>query len=153
MNNILEGSTLSWIFLTSKAFIIMTLYEAPMLFVYKKDNKLHICINYCDLNKITIKNNYPLFQIENMFHHLNVICYFNWVNLKLSYYQICIMDANVEKMTMRTKYVFCEFMVVLFGLCNVSSTFTIRMNLIFHDKLDEFIIIYIDDILVYSKLA
>jgi len=63
------------------------------------------------------------------------------------------MDANVEKMTMRTKYVFCEFMVVLFGLCNVSSTFTIRMNLIFHDKLDEFIIIYIDDILVYSKLA
>ncbi len=134
-------------------FIIMTLYEAPMLLVDKKYNKLDICINYCALKKITIKNNYPLFQIDNMFDHLNGACYFDWVNLKLSYYQICIMDANVEKMTMRTKYGFCEFMVMLFGLCNVPSTFTILMNLIFHDKLDEFISIYIDDILVYSKLA
>jgi hypothetical protein len=131
----------------------MTLYEAPMLFVDKKDNKLHICIDYCALNKITIKNNYPLFQIENMFDHLNGTCYLNWVNLKLNYYQICILDANVEKMTTRIKYVFCEFMVMLFGLCNVPSTFTILMNLVFHDKLDEFIIVYIDNILVYSKLA
>ncbi len=153
MSNILEGSFLSWKFLTSKAFIIMTLYEAPMLFVDKKDNKLHICIDYCALNKITIKNNYPLFQIENMFDHLNGTCYLNWVNLKLNYYQICILDANVEKMTTRIKYVFCEFMVMLFGLCNVPSTFTILMNLVFHDKLDEFIIVYIDNILVYSKLA
>jgi hypothetical protein len=153
VSNILEGSFLSWKFLTSKAFIIMTLYEAPMLFVDKKDNKLHICIDYCALNKITIKNNYPLFQIENMFDHLNGTCYLNWVNLKLNYYQICILDANVEKMTTRIKYVFCEFMVMLFGLCNVPSTFTILMNLVFHDKLDEFIIVYIDNILVYSKLA
>ncbi len=140
MNNILEGSFLSWKFLTLKAFIIMTFYGTPMLFVDKKDNKLHICIDYCALNKITIKNNYPLFQIENMFDHLNGACYFNWVNLELGYYQICIF--------------FCEFMVMLFGLCNVLSTFTILVNLIFNDKLDEFIIIYIDDILVYSsKLA
>jgi hypothetical protein len=71
-------------------FIIMTLYEAPMLLVDKKYNKLDICINYCAFKKITIKNNYPLFQIDNMFDHLNGACYFNWVNLKLSYYQICI---------------------------------------------------------------
>jgi hypothetical protein len=74
--------------------------------------------------------------------------YFSWIDLKSNYYQICMKEANVEKMAMKTRYNSYEFLVLPFGLCNVSSTFTTLMNLIFHEKLNEFVIIYIDDILV-----
>jgi hypothetical protein len=117
----------------------------------KKDGKLCMCINYHALNKITIKNNYPLPRINNLFDRLNGASYFRCINLKLRYYEIHVQDADVEKMAMRTKYGFYEFLVMSFGLCNALSTFTTLMNLIFHEKLNEFIIIYMDDILVYSK--
>jgi hypothetical protein len=71
----------------------------------------------------------------------------------LGYYQICMEEANVEKMTMKTRYDFYEFLIMPFGMCNTPSTFTTLMNSIFHEKLDKFIIIYIDDILVYSKFT
>jgi len=71
----------------------------------------------------------------------------------LKYHQIHIMDENVENMTMRTNYGFYQFLVILFRLCNTSSMFTTLMNLIFHEKLNEFVIIYIDDILMYSKIT
>jgi len=71
------------------------------------------------------------------------------MDLKLGYYQICIMDSNVENMAMRIRYGFYEFLVMLFKLCNMPLTFIILINLIFHDKLHEFIIIYVYDILVF----
>ncbi len=71
--------------------------------------------------------------------------------MKLNYYQICVEKADVEKTTMRTRYGSYEFLVMMFGLCNAMLTFTTLMNLIFHEKLDKLIIIYINDILVYSK--
>jgi hypothetical protein len=73
--------------------------------------------------------------------------------LKLGYYQIHVENANVEKTPMMTRYIFYEFLVMPFGLCNVASIFTTLMNSIFYEKLYEFVIIYIDDILVYSKFV
>jgi hypothetical protein len=82
-----------------------------------------MCIDYHALNKImTIKNNYPLPRIDDLFDCLNEACYFSWMDLKLSYYQICIVYANVEKMVMKTRYDFYEFLVMLFGLHNAPST-------------------------------
>jgi len=77
--------------------------------------------------------------------------YFSHIDLKLGYYQIHVEDADVEKMPMKTRYGSYEFFVMLFGLCNTPSIFTTLMNSIYHEKLDESIIIYIDDILMYSK--
>ncbi len=70
----------------------------------KKDEKLRMCIHYYALNKITIKNNYPLLRINDLFDHLNGASYFNYINLKSSYYQICVEDVDVEKMAMKTRY-------------------------------------------------
>jgi hypothetical protein len=128
-------------------------YGAPMLFVGKKDGKLRMCIDYQALNKSIIKNSYPLPRIDNLFDRLNGARYFNLINLKSSYYQICITDGDVEKTTMRTYYGSYEFLVMLFGFCNALFTFTTFMNLVFCDKLDELLIIYINDILIYSKLV
>ncbi len=90
-------------------------------------------------------------RIDDLFDKLNGARYFNRIDLKSRYYEIHIMDGDVEKTTMKTHYGSYEFLVMLFGLCNAPSTFTALMNLVFHDKLDEFLIIYIDDILIYSK--
>jgi len=126
-------------------------YGLPMLFVDKKDEKLHMCIDYHTLNKITIKKKYPLFRFNDLFDYLNGASYFNYIDLKSSYYQIHVEDPVVEKITMRTRYGSYEFLVMMFRLCNAPSIFTILMNLIFHKKLNKFIFIYIDDISVYSK--
>jgi hypothetical protein len=126
-------------------------YGAPVLFMGKKDGKLSMCIDYRALNKITIKNNYSLPIIDDLFNMLNRAQYFNWIDLKLGYYQIHIMDGNVEKTTMKMRYGSYEFLVMLFGLCNAPSTFITLMNSIFHDKLDKFLIIYINDIFTYFK--
>jgi hypothetical protein len=119
--------------------------------VGKKDKKLCMCIDYRTLKKITIKNNYPLPEIDDLFNRLNGFCYFSRINLKSGYYHICMEEADVEKTTMRTRYNTYEFLVMQFGLCNTPSTFTTLMNSIFHEKFNEFMSIYIDDILVYSK--
>ncbi len=89
--------------------------------------------------------------IDDILDWLNGAKYFNQIDLKLRYYQIHIMGEDVEKMAMRTRYGLHEFLVMPFRSCNVSSMFTTLMNFIFHEKLDKFMIIYNDDILVYSK--
>jgi hypothetical protein len=119
----------------------------------KKDGNLCMCIDYCTLNIITIKNNYPLPQIDNLFDRMNGAYYFSCINLKLRYYHVHAEDANVENMTMKTRDDLYELLVIPFGLCNTSSIFTTLMNSIFHEKLYEFMIIYINDILVYSKFV
>jgi hypothetical protein len=111
-----------------------------------------MCIDYYILNKITNKNNYPLPRINDLFDHLNGAIYFNYIDLKSGYYQICDENVDVEKMAMRIRYDSYEFLAMLFGLCNAPTIFITFMNLIFHKKLDEFVIIYIHDILVYSNL-
>ncbi len=110
-------------------------------------------IDYHALNKITIKNNYPLPHIVDVLDQLNGYQYYSQIDFKSGYYQICITDGNVEKMGMKTMNGSYGFLVMPFGLCNALSTFITFVNSIFHEKLDEFVIIYIDDILVYSKIS
>ncbi len=110
-------------------------------------------IDNCALNKVMIKNNYPLPCIDNLLDWLNGVKNFNWINIKLKYYQIHIVDEDVELMAMKITCGFYEFLVMPFGLCDAPLMFTTFLNLIFHEKLDEFVIIYIDNILVYSKIA
>lgn len=128
-------------------------YGAPVLFVDKKDGKLRMCIDYRALNKVTIKNNYPLPRIDDLFDRLAGAKYFSRIDLKSGYYQIRIADADVEKTACRTRYGSYEFLVMPFGLCNAPSTFTTLMNTIFREEMDDFVIVYIDDILVFSKTA
>ncbi len=121
------------------------------MFVDKKDNKLKIYIDHYAFNKITIKFFYHVLHIDNLLNQVNGAKKFNQIDLKMKYYQIHIVDKDVEKMTMRTRYGLYEFLVMPFGLCNALSIFITFMNSIFHEKLDKSIIIYIDDILVYPK--
>jgi len=92
------------------------------------------------------KDQLSLPQIDDLFDHLNGAWHFSWLDLKLGYYQICIMNANVEKMTKESRYGSYKFLVMSFHLCNVPLKFTIHMNSIFHDKLNGFVSIHIDDI-------
>jgi uncharacterized membrane protein len=118
----------------------------------KKDEKSWMCIDYWALNKITIKKKI-LFQINDLLNQLKRIKYFSQIDLKSTYYHICVVDEDVEKMVMWIKYHSCGLLMMPFGLRNVSPTFTTFMNFIFHDKLNEFIIVYIDDILIYFKFV
>ena len=128
-------------------------YGAPVLFVDKKDGKLRMCIDYRALNKVTIKNNYPLSRIDDLFDRLAGAEFFSRIDLKSGYYQIRIANEDVEKTACCTRYGSYEFLVMPFGLCNAPSTFTTLMNTIFSEEMDDFVIGYIDDILVYSKTA
>jgi hypothetical protein len=121
--------------------------------VDKKDDKLRMYIDYHALNKIMINNNYLLPHIDNMLDQFNGSKYFSRIDFKFKTYQIRITNEDVEKTTMRTKYGSCEFLMVPFGLCNAPLMFTTLMDSIFHEKLNKFVIIYIDDILVYSKMT
>ena len=123
-------------------------HGAPMLFVDKKAGKLHMCTNYKALNKVTIKNNYTLPQIDDLFDRLAGAKYFSHIDLKSRYYQIPIANEDVEKTACRRRYGSYEFLVMPFGLCNAPSTFTTLMNTIFREEMDDFVIVYIDDILV-----
>jgi hypothetical protein len=105
------------------------------------------------LNKVTIKNNYPLPRIDDLFDRLAGAKYFSRIDLKSGYYQIRIANEDVEKTVCHTRHGSYEFLVMSFGLCNAPSTFTTLMNTIFREETDNFVIIYIDDILVYSKTA
>ena len=126
-------------------------YGAPVLFVDKKDGKLRLCVDYKALNKVTVKNSYPLPRIDDLFDRLVEAKYFSRIDLRSGYHQIRIAQGDEEKTACRTRYGSFEFLVMPFGLCNAPMTFTTLMNNIFHEYLDDFVIIYIDDILVYSK--
>ena len=106
-------------------------YGAPIIFVDKKDGKLCMCINYKALNKVTIKNNYPLPRIDDLFDRLVGAKYFIHIDLKSRYYQIQIVNGDVEKTICHIRYGSYEFFVMPFGLCNAPSTFTTLMNPIF----------------------
>ena len=126
-------------------------FGAPVLFVSKKDGQMRMCINYRALNKVTLKNNYPLPRIDNLLDRLAGAMYFNQIDLKFGYYQIRIDEGDMHKTAMKTRYGSYEFLVMPFGLCNAPATFMSIMNSVFHKEMDECVVVYIDDILVYSK--
>ena len=127
-------------------------YGAPILFVKKaNDTKRRLCIDYRDLNKITTKDRYPLPRVDELIDRLHGAKYFTKLDLRSGYHQVRIDDCDIEKTAFNTRYGQYEFLVMPFGLTSAPSTFMSLMNGIFSPFLDKYIIIYLDDILIYSK--
>ncbi|KAL0550149.1 hypothetical protein IC582_014651 [Cucumis melo] len=126
-------------------------WGAPVLFVKKKDGSMRLCIDYRELNKVTVKNRYPLPRIDDLFDQLQGATVFSKIDLRSGYHQLRIKDADVPKTTFRSRYRHYEFIVMSFGLTNAPTMFMDLMNKVFREFLDTFVIVFIDDILIYSK--
>ena len=126
-------------------------WGCPALFVKKKDDSLRMCVDYRPLNEVTIKNKYPLPRIDILFDQLFGARYFSKIDLRLGYHQIKIRIEDIPKTAFSTRYGLYEFTVMSFGLTNAPAYFMYLMNSIFMEELDVFVIIFIDDILIYSK--
>jgi hypothetical protein len=126
-------------------------YGAPVLFVKKKDGSLRMCIDYRALNSQTVKNRYALPRIDELLDQLFGAKKFSKIDLTSGYWQIAIAAADRYKTAFRTRYGHYEFNVMPFGLTNAPATFQSLMNDIFRDMLDICVIVYLDDILVFSK--
>ena len=128
-------------------------WGAPVLFVKKKDGTLRMCIDYRQINKVTVKNKYPLPRIEDLFDHLKGAGVFSKIDLRSGYYQLRVKEGDVPKIAFRTRYGHYEFLVMPFGLTNAPAEFMDLMNRVFRPYVDQFVVVFIDDILVYSKDA
>ena len=126
-------------------------YGAPVLFVRKKDGSLRMCIDYRALNKLTVKNKYPLPRIDECLDRLAGAKVFSKLDLRAGYHQILVAPEDVPKTAFRTRYGSFEFRVLPFGLTNAPATFQALMNTVFSDLLDTCVVVYLDDILVYSS--
>ena len=122
------------------------------MFVTKKDHNLRMVVDYRPLNARTIKNKYPLPRIDILFDQLNGAKYFSKIDLRLGYHQIRIREGDIRKTTFSTWYGSYEYIVVSFRLTNAPTYFMYLMNSIFFEELDVCVIIFIDDILVFSKI-
>ena len=138
--------------LVDKGFIRSNVYlwGALVLFV-KKNGIIRLCIDYRQLNKVTIKNKYPLPKIDDLFDQLQGVSVFSNINLRSGYYQLRIKESDISMKTFRIRYGRYEFLLMPFGLTNAPEAFMDLMNRVFHPYLDQFIIVFIDDILVYFK--
>ncbi|GAU44597.1 hypothetical protein TSUD_187870 [Trifolium subterraneum] len=126
-------------------------WGAPVLLVKKKEGSMRLCIDYRQLNKVTIKNKYPLPRIDDLMDQLVGACVFSKIDLRSGYHQIRVKTEDVPKTTFRTRYGHYEYTVMPFGVTNAPGVFIEYMNRIFHSFLDKFVVVFIDDILVYSK--
>ncbi|KAL9267493.1 Transposon Ty3-I Gag-Pol polyprotein-like protein [Drosera capensis] len=126
-------------------------YGAPVLFQKKHDGSLRMCVDYRALNKITVKNKYPIPLIADLFDRLGDARWFSKLDLRSGYWQVRIAEGDEPKTTCVTRYASYEFLVMPFGLTNTPATFCTLMNNVFQPFLNQFVVVYLDDIVVYSK--
>jgi hypothetical protein len=140
--------------LLRKGYILpsMSPWGATVLFMKKKDMTLRLCIDFRQLNKVIVKNKYPLPRIDDLFNQLKDAKIFSKIDLRSGYHQVRIKDEYINNTDFRTSYGHYEFTMVSFGLSNAPAIFMFLMKGVFRDYLDKFVIVFLDDILVYSKL-
>ncbi|GKB79042.1 putative reverse transcriptase domain-containing protein [Tanacetum coccineum] len=126
-------------------------WGAPVLFVKKKDGSFRMCIDYRELNKLTVKNRYPLLRIDDLFDQLQGSNVYSKIDLQSGYHHLRVHEEDIPKMAFKTRYGHYEFQVMPFGLTNAPTVFMDLMNRVCKPYLDKFMIVFIDDILIYSK--
>jgi hypothetical protein len=126
-------------------------WAASVLFMEKKVGTKRMCIDYRDLNEVTIKNKYPLPRIEDLFDQLRGASVFSKIDMRSGYHQLRIRPADILKTTFITKFGLYEYTVMSFGLTNAPTFFMYLMNSVFMDYLHKFVVVFIDDILIYSQ--
>jgi hypothetical protein len=126
-------------------------WGCPTIFVKKKDQTLRMCVDYRPLNEVTVKNKYPLPRIDILFDQLIGARVFSKIDLRSGYHQIHIRPIDIPKTAFTTRYGLFEYLVMSFELTNAPVHFTYLMNSVFMPELDKFVVVFIDDILIYSK--
>ncbi|GJX02316.1 reverse transcriptase domain-containing protein [Tanacetum coccineum] len=126
-------------------------WGAPILFVKKKDGSFRMCIDYRELNKLTVKNCYPLPRIDDLFDQLQGSSVYSKIDLRSGYHQLRVREEDIPKTAFRTRYIHYKFQVMPFGLTNAPAVFMDLMNRVYKPYLDKFMIVLIDDILIYSR--
>ncbi|GJY98607.1 putative reverse transcriptase domain-containing protein [Tanacetum coccineum] len=139
--------------LSDKGFIRLSSspWGAPVLFFKKKDGSFQMCINYRELNKLTVKNRYPLLRIDDLFDQFQGSRVYSKIDLRSGYHQLRVREEDILKTAFRTRYGHYEFQVMSFGLTNAPAVFMDLMNRVCKPYLDKFVIVFIDDFLIYSK--
>src|SRR5215216_5912222 len=126
-------------------------WGSPTIFVDKKDSSLRMCVDYRQLNDVTIKNKYPLPRIDDLFDQLSGAKVFSKIDLRIGYHQLKIKKEDIPQTAFTTRYGLYKYTVMSFDLSNSPAFFMHMMNKVFMDFLDKFVLVFIDDILIYSK--
>jgi hypothetical protein len=128
-----------------------SLWGAPVIFVPKKDGTQRLCMDYHALNEVTIKNKYLLPRIDDLFNQLCGVCMFSKIDPRSGYHQLKIRESDISKTAFVSRYGLYEYTVMSFGLTNAPAYFMYLMNKVFMEYMDKFVMVFIDDIFIYSR--